>query len=158
MLRDPRDVLTSRRNAGGPRGYVVSADRWRAYYEAFSAHRDDADVIVVRYEDLVADVDRQQARIAAFTGQRMTVPFARFNEVDRPDFDTSTLNGLRAVERTLIARWAAPVHRDRMEQLLAEIPELPQALTELGYAEDDAWIDAWRFAGASFETAELQIH
>lgn len=144
MLRDPRDVLTSRRKTGGPAGYVVSSERWRKYHRAFVRHQNDPDVLVVRYEDLVADVDREQRRIEKFTGQTMTVPFAKFNEVERPDFDTSTLNGLRPIEQTLVARWARADHRERIEQVLAELPELPQALIDLGYAADTQWIEEWR--------------
>jgi hypothetical protein len=142
MLRDPRDVLTSRRKTGGPKGYVVSSERWRLYYESFKRHQNDPDVIVVRYEDLVAEVEREQKRLEDFTGETMAVPFSRFNQVERPDFDTSTLNGLRPIEQTLIARWAAPDHDDRIRQVLSELPELPQALIDLNYAPDTSWIDA----------------
>ena len=156
MLRDPRDVLTSRRKTGGPKGYVVSAERWRKYHRAFLRHQNDRDVLVVRYEDLVADVDREQRRIEEFTGQTMTVPFAKFNEVERPDFDTSTLNGLRPIEQSLIARWACADHKDRIEQVLAELPELPQALIDFGYAPDTRWIDDWRSTHAAESTLQLQ--
>jgi len=101
-------------------------------------------VLIVRYEDLVADVDCEQRRIEEFTGQTVSVPFARFNEVERPDFDTSTLNGLRPIEQSLIARWACADHRDRIEQVLGELPELPQALIDFGYAPDTRWIEEWR--------------
>jgi hypothetical protein len=141
MLRDPRDVLTSRRKTGGPAGYVVSSERWRKYYEAFKRHQNNADVIVVRYEDLVAHVQVQQKRIEDFTRETMAVPFSHFNEVARPDFDTSTLNGLRPIEQSLIARWATPNHHERILQVLRELPELPQALMDLGYAPDTSWID-----------------
>ncbi len=139
VLRDPRDVLTSRRKTGGPAGYVVSSERWRRYYEAFKRHQNDPDVITVRYEDLVADVETQQERIEAFTAETMAVPFSDFNQVDRPDFDTSTLNGLRPIEQSLVARWAADNHRDRIRQVLHELPEIPQTLIDLGYAPDTSW-------------------
>ena len=141
MLRDPRDVLTSQRTTGGSFGYVVSSERWRRYYEAFKRHQNDPDVIVVRYEDLVTNVDNQQTRIEHFTGETMTAPFSRFNEVERPDFDTSTLNGLRPVDQSLVARWSAPNHFSRIRQILTELPELPNSLIDLGYATDTSWLD-----------------
>ncbi len=143
MLRDPRDVLTSRRKTGEPQGYVVSSERWRRYYEAFKRQESEPDVMTIRYEDLVADVEYQQKRVEAFTGETMAVPFSHFNEVERPDFDTSTLNGLRPIEQSLIARWAAPSHEERIRQLLNELPELPQALIDLGYATDTGWIEEY---------------
>ncbi len=127
-------MLTSRRKTGGPQGYVVSSERWGRYYEAFKRQQNEPDVITVRYEDLVADVENEQKRLEAFTGETMAVPFSHFNEVERPDFDTSTLNGLRPIEQTLIARWAAPSHEERIREVLHELPESPQALIDLGYA------------------------
>jgi hypothetical protein len=146
MLRDPRDVLTSQRTTGGPRGYVVSCERWRRYYSAFRNHRRDPDVLEVRYEDLVSSIDCTQARVEAFLDLEMAVPFRHFHEIDRPDFDTSTLNGLRPIEQTLLERWAGDCHRERIEQALTEIPELPEALVELGYASDESWISQWQEA------------
>jgi hypothetical protein len=143
MLRDPRDVLTSQRKSGGPGGYVVSSERWRNYYNAFIRHQNDPDVMIVRYEDLVADVEHQQCRIGTFTGETMSVPFGQFNEVERPDFDTRTLNGLRPIEQTLIARWAHPAQSERIRQVLTELPELPQALVDLDYASDTSWTEPY---------------
>jgi hypothetical protein len=143
MLRDPRDVLTSRRKTGGPAGYVVSSARWRRYYEAFERHQNHRDVIIVRYEDLVAHVENEQKRIERFTGETMAVPFSQFCQVDRPDFDTSTLNGLRPIEQTLIARWAATDHHQRIEDVLSALPELPQALIDLGYESDTFWTEPY---------------
>ncbi|HEX4125440.1 MAG TPA: sulfotransferase [Tepidisphaeraceae bacterium] len=151
MVRDPRDVLTSTRKEGGPLGYVVGAERWRRYYNAFCATRESADVIVVRYEDLVQDVPGQQHRIELFTGENMAVPFDQFHTVERPDFDLKTLNGLRPVETSLLRRWAAEAHRPRIEQMLRELPELPRALVDLGYEKDEGWTEAYRAGGGLLE-------
>ena len=140
MHRDPRDVLTSRRTVGGPDGYCVGAQRWRRYHAAFMRHRRDRDVLVVGYEQLVGDPHGEQSRVERFTGLRMRVPFAEFHAIPRDDFDTSTLNGLRPVEQSLVGRWAAPDHRARIRQALDEIPELPETLIELEYERDAEWV------------------
>jgi hypothetical protein len=145
-VRDPRDVLTSQRNVGGPAGYVVSSDRWCDYYEAFLRHRREPDVLEVRYENLVCNVESEQSRIEGFLDLKMTVPFREFHQVERPDFDTSTLNGLRPIEQSLLARWVQPQHRQRIEQVLAELPQLPQAVMEFGYETVMGWIERWRHA------------
>lgn len=133
MQRDPRDVLTSQRKTGGPVGYCVSCERWRAYFKAFLSERDTEDCLVVRYEDLVGDPDRQQERIEKFTGEAMCLPFSGFHTTRRPDFRTDTLNGLRPVETSLVARWRRDEHRRRVEHVVQNLPELPRALVELGY-------------------------
>jgi len=140
VLRDPRDVLTSQRKFGGPEGYCVSSQRWRNYYNAFVAERQREDCLVVRYEDLVADRDQLQRKIEQFTGETMRIPFSDFHSIDRPDFEADTLNGLRPVETNLVRRWAAPESRERIAQVLDELPELPEALIDLGYEANTDWI------------------
>ena len=144
MQRDPRDVLTSRRTLQGKEDYVVSPERWRRYFQSFIQEQQRSDVLVIRYEQLVADVAAHQAQIEQFAGQQMAVPFTQFHTISRPDFDTATLNGLRPVESSVISRWRNPAHRERIEQMLVQLPELPQALIDLGYETDDRWIEQWR--------------
>jgi hypothetical protein len=130
----------------------VGSERWRCYYDAFCANRDAADVIVVRYEDLVQDVAAQQKRIEQFAEEKMTVPFVEFHTVERPDFAVQTLNGLRPVEASLLRRWASAEHRPRIEQVLRELPQLPQALIDLGYERDETWTEAYREAARPSES------
>lgn len=156
MLRDPRDLVTSQRKLGGPEGYCVSTERWRNYYNAFLAERNREDCLVVRYEDLVANPDEQQRRIEQFTGETMPGPFSGFHQVERPDFQTDTLNGLRPLETNLVRRWAAPEHRPRIMQMLDELPELPQALVELGYETNTDWTRDWNGTARGVKRAEAK--
>jgi hypothetical protein len=143
LIRDPRDVLTSRRKMGGPEGYCVSCQRWRRYYNSVLQHQNGPDVQCVQYENLVRDVQSEQARIESFIGEPIEVPFIRFHTIPRPDFDKATLNGLRPVESSLLARWTDPRHRDRIKEVLRELPELPEALIRLGYEPDTRWMSSW---------------
>src|SRR5690242_12570056 len=74
------------------------------YYRAFRRERLAPDVLEVRYEHLVRDTADEQLRIEQFTGERAQVPFDEFHTVRRPDFDTSTLNGLRPLDQSPLAR------------------------------------------------------
>lgn len=139
-LRDPRDVLTSQRKTGGPEGYVVGPERWRTYYRALLKQIHQPDLILVRYEQLVSDPDAIQKQVEAFTGEAMATPFHQFHTVDRPDFQTNTLNGLRPVETSLVGRWSVPQHHAYLQHILRELPELPEALIKLGYEPDTKWI------------------
>ena len=143
-LRDPRDLLTARRRrAGGTVDYCLTSGQWRQYWRAFAGHRHDAGTMVVRYEDLVVDPAGEQARVEAFVGRPMVTPFADVLTVDRPDFDPTTLCGLRPVETSRVARWAADEHRERVGRLLAELPELTDVLVRLGYEPDAGWATAY---------------
>ena len=149
MLRDPRDVLTSVRRVGGPPGYVVGADRWRRFFHAYLQERHASDVLEVRYENLVGDTAAVQQSVEQFAGEPMRLPFTEFHTVARPDFDTSTLNGLRPLERRPVPRWSLPEHRARIEQVVAEIPELPRILIDMGYERDSDWMRGATSAAAA---------
>ena len=158
MVRDPRDLLTARRpctgrgtggcgghaNQAGAEDYCLAPHQWRRYWAAFCRNRRQADAQVVRYEDLVSDVAAEQVRIERFVGRPMAVPFAGCMSVDRPDFDATALRGRRPVDATGIARWRDPAHAPRLARVLAELPELPAAVADLGYAPDPRWADPFR--------------
>jgi hypothetical protein len=148
MIRDPRDVLTSQRKDRHPAEYVVTPQRWLRCYQAVRRHRNAPDVLEARYEDLVGSPQYEQQRMQNFLGLTMAIPFGRFHEVDRPDFDISTLNGLRPIDQTPVARWAHDRHRTRIEQVVRDLPGLPGALVELGYTGDESWIARWRRGAA----------
>jgi hypothetical protein len=158
MLRDPRDLLTARRPrtgrgaAGcgryatqcGADGYCLTPAQWRRYWVAFCQNRRHAGTLVVRYEDLVADVAAEQGRIERFIDRTMSVPFADCMKVDRPDFDATALQGRRPVDASRVARWRDPAHAARLADVLRHLPELPAAVAELGYASDTAWAEPFR--------------
>jgi hypothetical protein len=143
MQRDPRDLLTAERKSDGQIKYVGVAKDWKGYYTYFQQHQDDPDVFVLKYEDLVADVAKQQCLIETFVEERMQLPFEQFDSVKRSDFATKTLGGLRPLESTRVARWQEPRHRQRIIQMLHELPDLPDAVRQLGYETDDAWTDSY---------------
>jgi hypothetical protein len=144
MQRDPRDLLTSQRKKGDSMEYVGVARNWKGYYTYFLQQRAAPDILLVRYEDLVNSVDSEQNRIEDFVQEKMSVPFEKFITVQRKDFDTSTLCGLRPLDTTCIARWQQPCHAARMRQMLDELPDLPEAVQELGYETNSDWANAYR--------------
>ena len=139
-LRDPRAVLTSRFK--GLPGYYVPPKTWYAYYQHFVYFREDPRVLVVRYDHLVRDPDLVQAELVAFTGMEPIAgrKFSEFHIHASTDYDTRALNGVRAPDPKNIDRWRAPEHRDRIRELLAQIPELPEMLVQLGLEADHAWV------------------
>jgi hypothetical protein len=144
MQRDPRDLLTAQRKRGNSMEYVGVAKNWKGYYSYFLQQRDASDVLLVRYEDLVSSVAGEQKRIEAFVEQTMAVPFEGFVTVERPDFDMITLNGLRPLDASRIARWQECCHTERMRQMLKELPDLPDAVQELGYETNSDWVTAYQ--------------
>ena len=123
--------------------YCLTPQQWRHYWQAFGRNRDATDAHVVRYEDVVTDPAAAQAAVERFVGQPMAVPFAACMSVDRPDFDPTTLRGRRPLDTTRVARWRQPGHAARLTAVLAALPELRAAVTDLGYDVDDQWAEAY---------------
>jgi hypothetical protein len=141
MQRDPRDLLTTQREKDGAVVYKGSPGDLRGNCMFFLNQRESGDTLIVRYEDLVTQPAVEQSRIEHFVGQSMLVPFEKFDSVHRPDFNTTTLQGLRPVETTRVARWKDPRHTERLKQMLRLMPDLPEMVVQLGYETDHAWAE-----------------
>ncbi len=141
MLRDPRDVLTSRHVITGNERYFVDIPQWKDYTAYIQHYLNDPDVLVVRYEDFVDDVDGWQTRIESFAGERFDRPLNQFFTEERSDFRTRALNGVRPVDTKSVGRWCKPEHRARLDEILCDVPEFPQVLIDLGYEQDQSWTD-----------------
>lgn len=145
-VRDPRSVLTSRHAAYPPsRGYYVSPHRWRRVDELVTSLTGDPDVTVVHYEDLVRRPAQVQRSLSAEIGWSVHTPFDRFHERTRAEsLDRMTrgaLGGLRQLDEVRTSGWQAPEHRERLREVLLELPDLPDLLIERGYTTDQRWVD-----------------
>lgn len=139
MMRDPRAVLTSF-HTRRPGEYACCTQRWKATWDFWAWAGQFPQAQVVRYEELIgnpAEVERQLGRHIGWSLHR---PFERFHEQVNPNFSTSALNGLRALDPATIDRWRDPRHATRLREVVRELPDLPQILCELGYERDDAWL------------------
>jgi hypothetical protein len=137
-LRDPRAVLTSR-HAKKP-GYCVPCGKWRAAFNHIQYNLQFDDVITVEYADLIEKPADVQERLAAFIQFQPERKFDEYLAGVPDNFDTTALNGVRPLDRGGLDRWRAPKHRDRIRQILRELPELPERLIELGYERNTTWM------------------
>lgn len=141
-LRDPRAVLTS--VFVDKPGYCVPTDKWRSVYDHIEYQRQYPDVMLVEYKDIVEKPQEIQQALAAFTGCEIRQEFDGFHSAVPDHFDTRALNGVRPLDRQSYNKWRAPKHRARIQQILQELPELPQRLIELGYETDTTWTREYR--------------
>jgi len=138
-VRDPRAVLTSIHN-NEPGQYYVSVERWRAIYDHYRYVRTFDDIVVVEYGDLVLDLPKVQQDLEAATGLKPDRPFADYHNAVPGRFDVGALNGVRPLDPANLHKWKEPRHRARIQQLLRELPELPDRLIEMGYEPDAQWV------------------
>jgi hypothetical protein len=141
-VRDPRAVLTSRhvKPTDQPGGYYLHPREWRAYYEHVRYAQQFDDVLTLEYRDLVCRPALVQQRLTEFIGWHVHLPFDEFHTAASPDFNQRALNGLRPLDPTRVDAWRDEKHRDRIRRMLAEIPELPLYLIEMGYESDSSWV------------------
>jgi hypothetical protein len=142
MVRDPRDMLTSH-HVLHDRQYFQDLEEFKLLHTAVMAQKDREDVLLIKYEDLVTDVPGMQKRIEAFTGEKMKRDLTGFHQSQNERFDTSALNGVRPVDQKGIGRWKKPEHRQRLGEILIQVPELPKILIDLGYENDANWAAAF---------------
>jgi len=158
MIRDPRDVLSSKHPKTGTHRYFQETDRWMRQHADVMRYLHDPQVLVLRYEELVSDPNSVQARIDAFTGEQSERCFSDATANVPSDFDTHPLNGVRPVDCHGIGRWAKREHRHRMEEILRDIPQLPQILIDLGYETDTSWLDRiWPNKAPALQPAHATI-
>lgn len=141
MLRDPRGILTSI-HPKRPGQYYVDIELWREAWEQIKAKAIGADdCLIVRFEELLRDPKAIETRFVEFTACELTMPFEDFHSAERdvvkPGID-------RPLDTDVADNWQAAEHRDRIMQLIAELPELPEWLIEMGYETDTTWRDAYR--------------
>jgi hypothetical protein len=137
-VRDPRAVLTSI-NRGRDNDYGLAPERWSSYYEHVQHVTASEDAVVVKYEDLVRRPDEVQGRLTQFIGWNCTCPFDQFHTRVPANFDVRFLNGLRPLDPNTIQSWRHERNRARLQQVLRELPELPDRLIEMGYESDTSW-------------------
>lgn len=145
MIRDPRDVLTSHHSNQPGREYFLDVDKWASYDDFVRRHERSGDVFLLKYEELVADVDGMQKRLETFVGEPISAPISRFHTAVPANFrDLPALNGLRSVDANGVGRWRDPRHRQRIQQVLESLPTFARRLIALGYERDESWTRAYR--------------
>jgi hypothetical protein len=131
MTRDPRSILVSK--YGTSADYYVTVDRWRRTAAAIEAHREDPDVLVVDYADVVQQPEQVATRVEAFLGLPLAASLRDASSAVRAGFDARALNGVRPLEASRLRSWDDPKHAARLAQVMVECPELVTYLRARGY-------------------------
>lgn len=140
IVRNPLATLTSR--VKGVDMPYVKPDRWRAEYLAFCKlrKRHPANrLVVVRYEDLIANPDQLQAQIASALGLTFEQPFSAYHTRDHLDMKVDKHTGEKRIWHPIEPE-RAKKHRQGLDDTayLRSImpglePELSAFCREFGY-------------------------
>ncbi|MFM9058710.1 MAG: sulfotransferase domain-containing protein [Planctomycetaceae bacterium] len=137
MLRDPRDVLTSRHPAA-PDAFYVSPGRLIQSLELYLRFKDEPQILPIRYEELVLSPAAVQAGIAeAFQIE----PSRAFTECHRhfPQFyqNIRAMHSIRPLDRGGVGRWRTTAAGTAyLEKTFADHPNLISLSSRCGYDID----------------------
>ena len=127
LVRHPLDVCTSvLKYRGEVYKNYIPPDRWLAEAEALKSFlcTEGAEVMVVRYEDLVGTPNEVQQRIAHRFQLSPLAPFSRGSVLYTASADIdATLNGARPPEPGSIGRWRDDQHIDHSREVWQLIQE-----------------------------------
>ncbi len=167
LIRDPRDIVTSR-HPRVPDDYFIG---WEHCYRvdgpkgpepvhpgireiAAEIERVDAlaqvDLVRVRYEDLVADPEGVQAKLAAATGLVFEGAFSDFHTAEQLAYryegeqaarDPALVREDQPVDASRAGKWRAPEHRTRVREEFAAHRGLLALVHEYAYETNDTWLD-----------------
>ena len=172
VVRDLRDVLTSI-HPRIPHDYFIGYDASyqvgpdypygskrlhpgiAAYYAQIErlSELEGLTHVLVRYEDLVANPDAAQHRLAEALGVHFKRRFSAFHE--RPDLhayryagaerpvDASRVRENDAIDASRCGKWRSPEHRPRIAAEFAAHPQMLEMLRAYGYETDDRWFEAY---------------
>lgn len=127
LVRDPRDMALSMKSARSvPGGVIRAAGIWHqdqsSGLRAYGGMRQSGRILLLRYEDLVADAERQVARVCDFLGIGYRPEMLEFYKNE-----TTRLNAERLEAWSNLAR---PILRDNFNKYRGRLSEL-----EIRYVE-----------------------
>lgn len=139
MIRDPRDIITSRHRAA-PDRYWSGLSIWHAWVRFGRRLRRHPRVLTVRYEDFVTDPDRTQRQIAeTMPFLRERASFSRYHLVARPSEDSvEALGEVRPISPVGVGHWRR--HLPRVKGQIAAHGSITRDLVDFGYERDGAWL------------------
>lgn len=140
MVRDPRDVISSRHGLHSE-VYWANLRQWRGWLDNTRPFRHHPRLIEVRYEELVEHPDAVQDEISnRLPFLKAAGRFSEFHKVASPSAQSLTAMGdVRPISGASIGRW-----RQNLPRIAGQLRihgSVTEALIELGYEEDDRWLE-----------------
>lgn len=169
-LRDPRDIVTSKHPVLPDRYFIGFDYSWWPQKEEGEWAYDAAGVgqianaieelrelagvkvVIIRYEDLVAEPDEIQSKIAAATGLEFDQAFSDYHR--RPEshaykykgkfapVDPKLVRESAAPDRSRSGKWRSAEHRSRLLEQFEQFPQLFELVRRYGYEQDDSWFES----------------
>ncbi len=131
IVRDGRDVVLSR-HPNKPDDFWVEPDRWVNDVQAGLKWREHPQVLTVRYEDLVEDMQSNVHRLCKFLSLEHDARLLDYPQNAQIRESDSWFEPARPLSTESIGRWRLSENATRVQQLIDE-PGAIQLLEEFGY-------------------------
>lgn len=143
MIRDPRDMISSR-HSKYPDRYYAGLKYWKTFLPFWRRIHSHPRVITIRYEEFTARPDEVQDQIVeAIPVLQKKVPFSKYHEIATPSkFSTDALASVRPIRPTSVGRWRK--HKARIAGQLELHGPITRDLIAFGYENDDSWLNGLR--------------
>ncbi|MBU0711739.1 sulfotransferase [bacterium] len=132
VVRDGRDVVTSKHPKHSPDQYWVSVRRWINDVNLGLTFADKPNVYTIKYEDIINNYDVEIQKLLSFLGEDM-VPEVRdwFNHTTVKK-SIHWANPVQKLHSKAIGKWLKPEHRRRYAEFM-ENSEAVALMKTLGY-------------------------
>jgi hypothetical protein len=134
MLRDPRDVLTST-HPDQPGKFYVTPERLIQSFQLYGQFKDEAQVLTIRYEELVTNPDAVQNRIAQSLNLVASRKFAEAHKFfPRFHENVRAMHSIRPIDANSVQKWRNnPPLEQYLRRLFASHPAIVSLAGECGY-------------------------
>ncbi|MFY0688594.1 MAG: sulfotransferase [Cyclobacteriaceae bacterium] len=131
LVRDPRAVCTSH-HPENPSAYWVSIDRWVNDTTATIFHNQKEQVMIVKYEDLVNDSEKQLEAICQFIEEPCSQEISRWFDNATVRENRAWFGNLQQVKKNSLTKWKEPVHAERIKSIRSD-DRVNHLAIKLGY-------------------------
>lgn len=132
VVRDGRDVVTSKHPKHSPQDYWVSVQRWIDDVSIGLSLKDHPQVLTIRYEDLVKDFGQTMQKIYHFMQEPLPENLQEWKSKTTIQKSKHWAQPVQNLYNDAIARWKRPEHIERLAEIMAEGKAL-EILKQLKY-------------------------
>ncbi|MFO7889585.1 MAG: sulfotransferase [bacterium] len=132
MIRDGRDVVTSKHPLHRPDQYWVSVDRWVHDVKAGLKFKDHPQVFTIQYENLIFNFDQEVKKLSQFLNESFIPTDRSWKEKTSVKKSKHWAEPIQDLHARSIKRWKKSEHKKRIEEF-SQTPVAKQLLKELGY-------------------------
>ncbi len=134
IVRDGRDVVTSKHPKHRPDEYWVSIQRWVTDVSLGLKYADHPRVLTLKYEDLIYNYDQEIKRITEFLGEKFVPKKEEWMKLTSLKKSKHWKKPVQNLHSNSIGRWKKPEHAGRVKELMNN-PAAVKLLKKLNYIE-----------------------